>query len=112
MRNLYIILFFISPKIILSQSSNNAIKKYHSDIQLQQRIIRGMKNSMGNLNKDFITNKSTFSIAFGSCSSEESDLPIFNNIVKHQPNLFIFLGDNIYGDTKSINMLKKKNIKN
>ena len=63
---------------------------------------------MGNLNKDFSSNKSTFSIAFGSCSSEENDLPIFNNIVKHQPDLFIFLGDNIYGDTKNIDTLKNK----
>jgi alkaline phosphatase D len=102
------ILFFLLPLNIISQSSNKVINKYRSDVQFQQSIIKGMKNSMGNLNRKFISNKSTFSIAFGSCSSQESDLPIFNNIVKHQPDLFIFLGDNIYGDTKNIDTLKRK----
>ena len=110
MNKLYIILFFLTPLIIKSQSSNKITNKYHLEIQLQQSIIRGMKNSMGNLNRDknSISNKNTFSIAFGSCSSEDNDLPIFNNIVKHQPDLFIFLGDNIYGDTKNLDTLKKK----
>ncbi len=101
-------LFFLLPITIISQSSNNAINKYRSDLLLQRNIIMGMKNSMGNLNKDFLPKKNTFSIAFGSCSSEDNDLPIFNNIVKHQPDLFIFLGDNIYGDTKNIDTLKNK----
>ena len=47
-------------------------------------------------------------IAFGSCASENHPLPIFYNVVKHKPDLFIFLGDNIYGDTKNMDILKKK----
>ena len=47
-------------------------------------------------------------IAFGSCASEKHPLPIFYNVVKHKPDLFIFLGDNIYGDTKNMDSLKKK----
>jgi len=47
-------------------------------------------------------------IAFGSCASENHDLPIFDVIVQHKPDLFIFLGDNIYGDTKDIDTLKTK----
>ena len=47
-------------------------------------------------------------IAFGSCASEKHPLPIFYNVVKHKPDLFIFLGDNIYGDTKNMDTLKKK----
>ena len=54
------------------------------------------------------SNSITTKIAFGSCSWENHPLPIFNNIVKHEPNLFIFLGDNIYGDTKSMDTLKVK----
>ena len=84
-------LFFLLPITILSQSSNNAINKYRSDLILQQSIIRGMKNSMGNLNKDFLPKKNTFSIAFGSCSSEDNDLPIFNNVVKHQALFLIYV---------------------
>tara|TARA_B110000259_G_scaffold2104_1_gene2501 strand:+ start:92 stop:1219 length:1128 start_codon:yes stop_codon:yes gene_type:complete len=47
-------------------------------------------------------------IAFGSCASEKHPLPIFYNVIKHNPDLFIFLGDNIYGDTKNMDSLKKK----
>ena len=51
---------------------------------------------------------SIFKIAFGSCGHQDHPLPIFNNIVAHQPDLFIFLGDNIYGDTKEMDTLRSK----
>lgn len=47
-------------------------------------------------------------IAFGSCGHEDHDLPIFDVVVNHKPDLFIFLGDNIYGDTKDMEVLKHK----
>lgn len=47
-------------------------------------------------------------IAFGSCGSQNHDLPIFNNVVNHEADFFIFLGDNIYGDTKIMDTLKRK----
>ncbi|MDB4385040.1 alkaline phosphatase family protein [Opitutaceae bacterium] len=51
---------------------------------------------------------STFSIAFGSCGSQEHPLPIFDDVVKHRPDVFVFLGDNIYGDTDDMSVLKQK----
>jgi len=47
-------------------------------------------------------------IAFGSCGHQDNPLEIFNVVVKHQPDLFVFLGDNIYGDTKNMDTLKAK----
>lgn len=47
-------------------------------------------------------------IAFGSCGHQDQPLPIFDVVVKHQPDLFIFLGDNIYGDTDDMRILKSK----
>jgi alkaline phosphatase D len=47
-------------------------------------------------------------IAFGSCASQDHPLPIFDVIVKHKPDLFIFLGDNIYADTEDANEFKAK----
>ena len=41
-------------------------------------------------------------IAFGSCAWQELELPSFNNVVKHDPDMFIFLGDNIYADTRNM----------
>ena len=49
-----------------------------------------------------------FKIAFGSCGHEDHPLPIFDRVVEHQPDLFIFLGDNIYGDTYDMQVLKDK----
>ncbi len=47
-------------------------------------------------------------IAFGSCAYQEHPLPILDTVVKHKPDLFIFLGDNIYGDTEDMTVLKAK----
>ena len=49
-----------------------------------------------------------FKIAFGSCGKQTNTLPIFNEVIKQNPNLFIFLGDNIYGDTNDMDILRKK----
>ncbi|RTY97704.1 alkaline phosphatase family protein [Flavobacterium sp. RSP49] len=52
--------------------------------------------------------KNLSKIAFGSCSNQSNSLSIFDVVVKHQPDLFIFLGDNIYGDTENMHILQAK----
>lgn len=47
-------------------------------------------------------------IAFGSCAEQDKPLPVFDIIVKHKPDLFIFLGDNIYADTNEEAEFRKK----
>jgi alkaline phosphatase D len=47
-------------------------------------------------------------IAFGSCADQNKSIPILHDVVKAKPELFIFLGDNIYGDTEDMKLLKKK----
>ncbi len=37
-------------------------------------------------------------VAFGSCAMQWKKQPIWNAVSKQKPDLFIFLGDNIYGD--------------
>ncbi|URE20733.1 PhoD-like phosphatase [Musa troglodytarum] len=39
-------------------------------------------------------------IAFGSCSNQSAPQPIWDAIVDFDPQLFVWLGDNIYGDNK------------
>ena len=58
--------------------------------------------------KEAETSVQTTKIAFGSCGWEGHPLPIFNNVVEHEPDLFVFLGDNIYGDTKNMDTLRAK----
>ncbi|GAB2224792.1 hypothetical protein Droror1_Dr00005569 [Drosera rotundifolia] len=39
-------------------------------------------------------------IAFGSCSNQSAPQPTWNAIIDFSPELFIWMGDNIYGDNK------------
>src|ERR687889_248349 len=47
-------------------------------------------------------------IAFGSCASEKGPQPILDLVVQHKPDLFVYLGDNIYGDTYNMQTLQSK----
>jgi alkaline phosphatase D len=47
-------------------------------------------------------------IAFGSCARESDPQPIWDAIVAGRPELFIFTGDNIYGDTADMNVMRAK----
>ena len=47
-------------------------------------------------------------IAFGSCGSQDKPMPILYKVVEEKPDLFIYLGDNIYGDTTDMAILKAK----
>ncbi|KAL0545301.1 hypothetical protein IC582_015179 [Cucumis melo] len=39
-------------------------------------------------------------IAFGSCANQDAPQPIWNSIINFDPHVFIWLGDNIYGDIR------------
>jgi alkaline phosphatase D len=47
-------------------------------------------------------------IAFGSCAKQDKPQPIWEAIVETDPQLFIFLGDNIYGDTQDMEVMRAK----
>jgi alkaline phosphatase D len=47
-------------------------------------------------------------IAFGSCAFQDADQPIWNAVLQSRPDLFVFLGDNIYGDTQDMAVLRAK----
>lgn len=55
-----------------------------------------------------IAQDSIYSIAFGSCSNQKKPLPIFNEISQHHPDLFVYLGDNIYADTKNMCKMRRQ----
>ena len=41
-------------------------------------------------------------IAFGSCADEDRDQPIWSVIAGHEPDLFLFIGDNVYADVPGV----------
>ena len=47
-------------------------------------------------------------IAFGSCSHQNKKQPLLSLAAKESPDLFIYLGDNVYGDTEDMGKLKSK----
>lgn len=47
-------------------------------------------------------------ISFGSCAKQDQPQPIWEAVVAGKPELFVFLGDNIYGDSKDMSVLKGK----
>jgi alkaline phosphatase D len=47
-------------------------------------------------------------IAFGSCAKQDKEQPIWTAVEAANPDLFIFLGDNVYGDTRDMSVLKGK----
>ncbi len=47
-------------------------------------------------------------IAFGSCAQQSREQPIWEAVVAAKPGLFVFLGDNIYGDSDDVRVLEEK----
>lgn len=47
-------------------------------------------------------------IAFGSCASQEKPQPVWEAVVNKSPDLFVFVGDNIYADTEDMSVMKNK----
>jgi alkaline phosphatase D len=47
-------------------------------------------------------------IVFGSCCKQDKPQPIWDSIVAVKPDLFLMIGDNIYGDSQDLSVLKAK----
>jgi len=47
-------------------------------------------------------------IGFGSCAEGGKEQPIWQAVLAAKPELFLFLGDNVYGDTRDLVVLRAK----
>lgn len=47
-------------------------------------------------------------IAFGSCAKQDKPMPIWDAVIHEKPQLFVFLGDNIYADTQDMQVMQAK----
>jgi alkaline phosphatase D len=47
-------------------------------------------------------------IAFGSCSDEDNPQEIWKSVLQQNPQLWIWLGDNIYADTLNMSVMEEK----
>ena len=58
--------------------------------------------------QDSSSNQVLSTIAIGSCNRQEAPQIIWPNIANKNPELWVWLGDNIYGDSEDLNVLKTK----
>lgn len=56
---------------------------------------------------DTATSSSLSVIAFGSCNNQNEAQPLWKDIIKNNPDLWIWLGDNIYADTEDMAKMKQ-----
>ncbi len=47
-------------------------------------------------------------VLFGSCIKQQNATPILSTILREKPDLFLFLGDNIYADTADMSVMQTK----
>ena len=64
---------------------------------------------MAQFSSDVVSEDSVTKIAFGSCNQPRAkDQSIYQAILDQKPDLFLFIGDNIYGDTTDMEVFKKR----
>ena len=54
-----------------------------------------------------VQSQEVFTIAFGSCNKTEIPNELWDDILKTEPDLFIWGGDNVYADTQNMKLLAK-----
>lgn len=57
---------------------------------------------------DFQSDRPLTRIAFGSCAKSDKPQPIWDAVLATRPDLFIFLGDNVYLDTRDPEVMRRK----
>jgi alkaline phosphatase D len=65
-------------------------------------------NAVALASSSALTSPKLTHILFGSCSHQDKPMPIFDAILNEPADGFIFLGDNIYGDTEDMEELSAK----
>ncbi len=78
---------------LLLSSCNNATQKFER------------KSELSIVEKE---NPSDVVVAFGSCNHQDKKQPLWRAIVEQDAELWLWLGDNIYGDSKDMEVLAQK----
>ena len=95
-------LFLIVVAIVLIQSCN----------QNQEIISTSTKTVLSETEviqyAELDTDRLLQTIAFGSCNEQSAPQRIWPTISKYKPDLWIWLGDNIYGDTENMSVMQEK----
>ena len=90
--------------LLASCSSTNKPQETNQTILLAEQAVEPPISGL----PDHVEQRSISRLAFGSCAHQNADQPILDVAAAQRPDLFIWLGDNIYGDTKDMNELQAK----
>ena len=78
-------------------------------IALQHHGEKGMSYRFRNVQNKELTGCEPLSlITFGSCCKQGRPQPIWNSIIAKNSDLFLMIGDNIYGDSEDVDVLRQK----
>ncbi len=77
-----------------AQNQFEALRAYYAN--LQERL------PMAPPGASLPADRAITRLAFGSCVNENRAMAFWNVIAAEQPQLFLFIGDNVYGDTASV----------
>lgn len=83
---------------------------YHYRVLANGKIDKYLRDRQPETVRTAPASPSRFRLAFGSCARIQNDpeQPIWRAIAQYEPDLFFWLGDNIYGDTTVPEMLAQE----
>lgn len=65
----------------------------------------GSETASTSTHQNWNTHKTLQTIAFGSCNRQYLDQSMWQYILQNEPDIWIWMGDNIYADTKDMNLM-------
>jgi alkaline phosphatase D len=92
---------------IILRPNHLIMKSFFCSAVIASLILSGCNNSIPQKPANN-TDQNVTTIAFGSCSDQKRPQPLWDDIVALHPQMWIWLGDNIYGDTENMDTLKAK----
>lgn len=102
----HFVLFICFVVLLFSCGGNSTTRKIENkDSVMDESSILDLEPR---IKADFIEDIEVTKIAFGSCGNQDKPWPILDKVLNANPDVFVFLGDNIYGDTKVMDTLKAK----
>ncbi len=112
MRFIIIIIFsFLFITACFYQTNNEHLSFFeHLEQEVEPKAVLTSHKEKSSIpiKKDSIVDNSFTTIAFGSCNKHDLPQPLWNPILKNEPDLWIWLGDNIYGDSPDEAVLREK----
>jgi alkaline phosphatase D len=74
--------------------------------QIVSRVLHGLPCAFTLFSASFLGASDMDVIAFGSCAGQNSPQPIWEEVLEVQPDLWIWAGDTVYGDTEDMDKLR------